>query len=199
MALGIVFIVVRANRFLPAAFKSGARFLYCGMGLYFVCSVMESLYAITHSPIDFNLVGTCICQILFYFATFTHGYDNYHHIRKSEVFNLIDEVVFMLNNDDRIADYNLPAKRFLAMLEVEQPESKPFKELIEPLIQEGKMLKRQESESQNLDIYIPAEFHPHVYSMRTQPYYDQHGLPDGRFIYRSGHYHGARGVPVYTA
>ncbi|MDL2235918.1 diguanylate cyclase [Christensenellaceae bacterium OttesenSCG-928-L17] len=186
MVLLIAFVVVRAHRNLPTAFKSGTIFLYAGLIVYVICSVIEGLYPLTGIPIDFHLIGTGLCQVMLYLATFTHGYDSYRHIKKSEAFNYMDEGVFVLNNDDHIADYNLPARRMLALLGVNDPESKTFQSVLDLLVQKGKLITRRHDESQGLDLYVPGESYPQIYSMRTRPYYDQHGLPDGRFVIITG-------------
>lgn len=179
---GIAVMIIRATRNLPSAYRQGARFFYLGMLLCAAGILAENIHLDLYSTIDFNLVGVSLAGIFIYLATLTGGNADYQSLRKNEVFNFLDQAIFILNREGRIVEENLPAKRLMSLLGRHGPRNEDFFRMLDGLAAGGSLVRKRQENQKDSDLYVLTSSYPAVYSMRTQPFFDREGEFGGRLV-----------------
>lgn len=180
--LAIFVIVLLANRSLPRAYRSGSQFMYLALFVFLACTVIEIFGLDRRSPMDFYLLGVALSGAFFFLATYAQGSSDYQYIKKSEVFNYLDQGIFLLDGSGCIVDANLPARRLLSLLGTYQLRYVPFKEYIDDLVAKGLIQRRQPKDTQDYDLYILTSSYPVIYSVRNLPFYSSLGLLNGHIV-----------------
>lgn len=148
---------------LPNIYRGGSFLMIFSMCLFLILNVVET-FDLDGNPLDFTLIGASIAGFLFYLATLVNGRMDFLHISRREVFNYLDEMVFILNADSRVLAANLPAQSWLASMDAKL-EHIPFSSLLAQLSAQGKIKRVFSQGEQGEDIYVIGSKFPLIYHM----------------------------------
>ncbi|MDL2219760.1 diguanylate cyclase [Ruminococcaceae bacterium OttesenSCG-928-O06] len=145
-------LIIRQHYKMPRSKRAASNFLLFGMTLTLVLS-MVSVSNILSTPFDITLIGMCVALIFFYIGTAISERAGFLSLARDEVFNNMNEMVFVLHADDTIAEMNESAKRWVAKMKIATQDS--FNQILDSLRAAGAELRPAPEEDEGMDIHLP--------------------------------------------
>ncbi|MDL2294280.1 diguanylate cyclase [Ruminococcaceae bacterium OttesenSCG-928-D13] len=148
----VLILTIRQHYKLPRSKRAASNFLLFGMTLTLVLSIVAVSNILT-IPYDITLIGMCIALIFFYIGTAISERAGFLSLARDEVFNNMNEMVFVLHADDTIAEMNKAAKRWVEKMKIATQES--FGEILDSLRAAGAEIRPAPKEDDGMDIHLP--------------------------------------------
>ncbi|WP_258106936.1 diguanylate cyclase domain-containing protein [Christensenella minuta] len=149
---GVLVLIIRQHYKMPRAQRAASNFLLFGMTLTLALSII-SVSEIFASPLDITLIGMCIALIFLYIGTAVSEKAGFLSLARDEVFNNMNEMVFVLHTDNTIVEMNQSAKRWTTRLQIKQTQN--FDDIIDRLRAAGADVKPAPDEDEGMDFYLP--------------------------------------------
>lgn len=166
---------------LPQSYREGSQIMSLALMFSLVGMVVET-FRLTGIPLDSNLIGASLGGILFYIATLVNNRMDYLHIKRREVFEYLDEPVFILSDRDMVVDANPPARRLLSLLGVSMKHTLAYGALLDALDNEHKIRRMPTELEHTEDLYVLGAGFPLVYRVRRQVIAPAAALPTGMLV-----------------
>lgn len=175
--LALFIVIFTFFRRLPKAYRGGSLFHLIGIGIVMSCALLEYII-LPNQNVSFINVGTACCGVAVYLAIQSLGRTNNMQIDKGEIFNYLDEAVFILNENSQIVEGNRPAHLWLKSLG-RLLEGITFKGLMAVLTNNKWISCRQIEGQAGLDIYFIRSSYPLIYRMDRHSFKDAEDGPLG--------------------
>ncbi|WRS27461.1 diguanylate cyclase [Oscillospiraceae bacterium MB08-C2-2] len=170
-------LIFLRHRQLPAAYRGSSNILLMGSGVFFICLFLRYIPILT---IPFNLIilGFSVSTIFIYVATMGPRSD-YMKITRSEIFNCLEELIFILNVDKRVLDANLMARKWAEAWGIPL-EATLFEDILSQLENAGHLSRRPAEDG--VDLIFSEGSRPTVYCMNEQSITSETGALLGSYI-----------------
>ncbi|MDL2248496.1 diguanylate cyclase [Tyzzerella sp. OttesenSCG-928-J15] len=139
---------------------------------------LVTLLLFSESPVDTTLWGLTFGLFFLYFAMDSSITSNYM-IARNEVFEAINEYIFVLNMKNEITDVNIPARTWVEQFSIE-PDGMDFGELLEGLEENGAIIEKNENSTYS-EVFFPEKENSlfSSYSLKKQYIYNKTSEPIG--------------------
>lgn len=179
LVAAIAIIVLRRYRGLPRAYRNGSGFLIISLILYATASLLK--LPKTPLPMDAALPAIGLSGFFFYLATIANGRTDYLSIQNREVFNYLDEAIFIVNEKGQIVDTNAAARQLLEQAGLDPEENFRLQQLLDGWEADGLIVRKHLEDEVGDDVYFLGGAYPQIFQMRSQPIADG-SLMAGRFV-----------------
>lgn len=178
LVLGVGIIVMIMHYRLPKAYRNPSiAFLF---GLFFYAAGY-ALNIVINPPLDTVLLGSNLANLAIYFVVAKSERGEYLNIAQREIFNYLDEAIFILDEKKRIVDANKTAMEWLHMLGKELTFSS-FDEMLN-LFEYEELIERNHVEDRdNIEIKLTHTDITLVYEMSEIYMYNDRGDIKGEFV-----------------
>lgn len=181
----IFFLILTQHRKLPAGYRTSAYIMFAAIAVYAVGLVVEMTGSQGKSSVDFNLIGVFIGEFLFFVAVASNRRTDYLEVWQRDIFNYLDESIFIANESGVIADANATGQEMLRTIGVPFQNVSPDK-MIEEIMATGEVVRKPFfSDNDYVDgedfYYLGSEL-PLIYNMRTQAIPDREGVGNGDYV-----------------
>lgn len=140
-----------------------------------------ALELITNSTLDYIMLGCSISNLAIYFVVAKNVRGDYLSIARREIFNYLDEAIFILDEKNRIVDVNKAAKDWLKVMGKESIFVS-FNGMIDSLEQE-ELLETSSGENEgSVEIKLTHTDIPLVYEMNEIEMYNSVNEVKGKFV-----------------
>lgn len=175
IAAGLVIVM---HYRLPKAYRNPSiAFMF---GLFFYAGGYVANIAV-NVPLDFIMLGSGISNLAIYFIVAKSDKGEYLSIERREIFNYLDEVIFILDEKMRIVDANKTAHEWLKILGKELSFSS-FDKMLDLFEEEGLIEITSNKESKCTEINLINTDIQLVYEMKQIEMLDDAGALKGMFI-----------------
>lgn len=178
-------IIVTQHRKLPSAYRATVSLLLLGVGVFVLGFAVEMFGLDGDHTLDFNLIGIFVSSFLFYIAVSSNGRADYLNIWRRDIFDYLEESVFILNDEGLVVDANYAAERLMTSVGL-QMESYTVAQLRRAGAATGKVyFRRLEGEAGEVlseDLYIFNGKYPTIYRIQRHKILDFAGAGAGEFI-----------------
>lgn len=176
LVLAGIFILLVKWRSLPKAYRGGSSFLLLSISVYAVGSVLRAS-GLLLVPCDLNLIFITISGLFVYLATAVNGRAEYLSVEREDIFDYIEEAIFLLDQHGVIINANLQAQSFLRNFEYDKAMLK-FDDILAHLAQTGQIRQAHIENAQDdleQDIYITKSNFPLIYNQQVNMLQDEKG------------------------
>jgi len=178
MVASVLIIIVIMLFRLPKAYRPSSVGYLAALLLYaagYVASFMIETY------LDVIMIGVSLGNLAIYFVITKSERGDYLSLARREIFNYLDEAVFILDEKNRIVDSNKSAKEWL-MLMGKESKFITFDGMIENLEGEG-LIKTTPSETDNsMKIRLVHKDIPLIFEMNEIVMHNDSGYIKGKFV-----------------
>lgn len=150
---GALLIIIRQHYKMPRSKRAASNFLLFGMTLTVSLSIVYVSNIFT-TPFDFTLIGMCVALIFFYIGTAISEQAGFLSLAREEIFNNMEEMVFVLHADNTIAEMNESAKRWISNAQIGKVQN--FDEIMDKLQTLGAKSCPAPDEDKGMDLYFPS-------------------------------------------
>lgn len=177
---GIAVIVAVRFKDVPREFRTGTGLMAASIIITAV-GVMPELVTHEKNMVDLVLVSASVAGMLFYMAVVLSGRRDYMQIERKEIFNYLDDCVFVMNADGVVLDYNNAAKIWLAALD-EECDGHNFDDFMARLYGSGAIIKKEAEAEEDPDAtYFASIRYMLIYCMRKRDIYSDRGQRVGAY------------------
>ncbi len=171
-------IVMLMHYRLPKAYRMPSIAFMFALFLY---AAGYAISILTDSVIDFIMLGCSMANLALYFVVAKNESGDYLSIAIREIFNYLDEAIFILDEKGRIVDVNKAAKEWLSLLGKESIFIS-FSGMLESFEDEGLIETSQKANEGSLEIKLTNTDILLVYGMNEITMYDESGQTKGKFV-----------------
>ncbi len=164
-------IIILKQRRLPRVYRKAPTFITIALGIYIFAALIETVY-LYRINLDFQLIALHLSIPLFYLASITNHRTDYLNIDRSNIFNYLDDAIFILDSSGKIVDGNMAAFRFMDLLD-EPFQYIPLYKLLEQCVENKKIIKRNLDKYEGKDVYIINGRFTVIYNLQEYPFRDK--------------------------
>lgn len=175
-ALAVITIIQYIN--LPKAYRKAPLTMMLCYLLFIVGIVVE--FGIDKGPLDFNLIITIFVYLVFYYSVTRQGSSDYLNVERSIIFDYLEQMVVVTDNDDEIMDINLAAKTTLEQLGYNGSASS-YTEMAQTLLLSDKLTVKTFADG-STDLYRVNNGVPIISNVQRQTLLDEDGKKAGTVI-----------------
>jgi len=163
---GAMLLVIFASfRTLPKGYRSGFLFHLVGWGTLLVSLICA---VVSDTPLVHRCIGAVLCAVAIYLANQVNKSGRLQ-ISEGEIFNYLDQAIFILDETGRVVDVNDPGRDWLKSLG-RQVEYNSFDGLMATLFN-NKWITRRDIEGQpGFDVYFTKTGYPLIYQIERQKF-----------------------------
>ncbi|MGD9559261.1 MAG: histidine kinase N-terminal 7TM domain-containing protein [Oscillospiraceae bacterium] len=171
-------VVLTQHKKLPSGYRAPSVVLVIAM----VINLLANLSALTFAsdnPLDFSLVGVGVALVFVYVAVATSTKTDLLEIARDEIFNYLEEYVFILDLHQQVLEANLTGRRWLTQLGLALDFPFPFARVFDVLRSKGTTIRENAQQEAGTDIYYSYGDRGVVYNMTDRFVLDRRGVPMG--------------------
>ena len=165
LLFGYMAILVMANyRRMPPAYRKGTWYIIVAQFQFFGFTLL-TFSGIGGDVIDFFLISSVVAGILYYLGMLANGRWDSFNINRREIFNYLDEGIFILSDDGMIFDMNHAAREIISASE-DDTAALPFDRILDGFSRRGRLARRRLEDNIGEDLFFLGSQYPVVYHMR---------------------------------
>lgn len=183
--VGILVIFATQSKKLPKAYRVSSNLLLLSFVIYVCGFLVEVTRLAGPDALDFNLMSICVSSFIFYIAVSSSGRADYMNIWQRDIFDYLDESIFVLNKDGIIVDANIPAVKMLEGI-VPAVKGISMDVLFNQAQQTGQVFFRDVTDDHGnmigQDLVVKTGKYPIIYSMQRMAIPTEVGRGKGEYI-----------------
>lgn len=182
LILLIVSIIVAISQFsgMPRFYHNSTRILLIALALVIIGVLLE-ISPIPHGNFSPALIGASVSFIMLYLSSrYNLGLDYLIHAR-DEIFNELDEAIFITDSEGNVINRNLAARYllFAAGIDVDEPR---FSTIVDSIFSGASSSVLLDRERNGIDYEIQTSEGMMVYNVREKPIIDRRGDDIGTMV-----------------
>lgn len=177
MALALGILIVQSPR-VPALYRRSVFLLIAGVALSVLGNALN-IFGFVESRLDFSLIGGSASVLLIWGSTRGHqGLEILNHA-KAEIFNQLDDAIFIMDLGGTVINRNLSAKYLLSKLgcPVDEPS---YERIVRDAVQRAATQQRRRESIEGVDYTLCLDGKEAVYHVFEREMLDNGGRPFGK-------------------
>lgn len=162
LVLAAAAVILYSFHRLDSRTKNSARLMLTALAIFEV-GLLIGIAGFNHIPLDTALIGAGLSLPFIYLANIGREEDE-SRIQRREVFNYLDEAVFILDKSNKMIDANRPALKWLEMVDLPYAHA-PFDTMIQNAQSAGKLRIKPGDDKTGEDIFLLNANFPFFYHM----------------------------------
>jgi diguanylate cyclase (GGDEF)-like protein len=162
---------------LPPIFRLPSKFLLVAM-MTSLCGNVLVLTGAFPVPLDFSLLGACICAMMLFYGCIRNRSMDFLHLARTNIFNSLPKAILILDDEGNLLGKNRKAGAWFAEIGVPQSET-AYAAILHA--QESCAEKTEERDG-GMDFRYPVPTGKRTISLREKIIADKRGRSIGKFI-----------------
>lgn len=182
LVLASCLVVILQHRKLPFGYRRSSALLLLGILTSMITNVL-TVFPIINVPFDVTPVSLCVSMLFVHVAVTDHDGADFLILARNDIFNYIEDHIFILDNRRMVLDMNISARQWMRSLGLPfSNEVFSFDKVLARLTRTGIAERPDEDEpSAAVGVYSFEGRQPVAYNLRERPLLDQSGAQAGAF------------------
>jgi diguanylate cyclase (GGDEF)-like protein len=162
-----VFVVLTQHKKLPSTYRVPSVILILGILVVCITNV-TSVLNVFKMAFDVTIIGMCTFLVFVQASIFQNSSADFLVIARNDIFNFIDESVFILDNNRTVLDTNNSAKIWLSLIGFKETSNFNFMSILNYLKKIGANVNAVENTFNDIDIYFSLDGNNVFYSLEVK-------------------------------
>ena len=171
-------VVIAQHKKLPSGYRASSVVLLLAMGINLVANAL-SIIVFSDFGMDFSLLGMGGMLVFIYLAVATSSKTDLLEIARDEIFNYLQEYVFILDLQQQVLEANHTGRQWLSRLGIQPNFPFPLARVFDALRERGATIRENAEQDAGTDIYYSHNDRGVVYNMTERFVVDKKGRPMG--------------------
>ncbi len=180
LLIGCLFVALRQHRKLPKGYRASSLIMIISLFVTGAASILNAVFPAI--PFDCTLVAMGVGYVFIYLALLTSAKTDLLVVARDEIFNYLEELVFILSLDRQVLDANQSARRWMTSLDLTVNFPVPFSKIMSALHDKGVAIRENDSSEDGIDIYFSHNEYDVMYNLKERFVLDVDERPIGFYI-----------------